>query len=178
MKTTMKFLVALTLIFSFTSCEKIDELTDVKFDTTVSENIDVSITPTKGVNSFEFDKEVVIDLKNGSGEINDYLQYIKEIDVKEFQYQFISTTTDATITADLFVDGVKFLSIQDMSLEQLVQNAEAYLIDAQTDLDKIAAKLESNKKMTVRYTGTLTTNETVDFEIKVTSKLGITADPI
>ena len=176
MKTTIKFLVALTIIFSFTSCEKIDELSDVKFDTTVSENIDVTITPTKGVTTF--DEEVVMDLKDGTGEINDYLQYIKEIDVKEFQYEFISTTADATITADLFVDGVKFLSIQDMSLNELVQNAEAYLITAQEDLDKIAVKLESNKKMTVRYKGEITTDEAVEFRVKVTSKLGITADPI
>lgn len=178
MKTTIKLIVALALVFSFTSCEKIDELTNVKFDTTVSENIDVSITPTKGVNSFEFDEEVVIDLKDGSGDINDYLQYIKEIDVKEFQYEFISTTADATISAELFVDSVKFLSIQDMSLNQLVQNTEAYLIEVQEDLDKIAVKLESNKKMTIKYKGEITTDQPVDFRIKVTSLLGITADPI
>ncbi|HIP47446.1 MAG TPA: hypothetical protein EYG92_00555 [Lutibacter sp.] len=176
MKTTIKFLVALTIIFSFTSCEKIDELTDVKFDTTVSENIDVTITPTKGVTTF--DEEVIIDLKDGSGDINDYLQYIKEIDVKEFQYEFISTTADATISAKLFVDDVEFLSIQDISLNQLVQNTEAYLIEVQEDLDKIAIKLESNKKMTIRYEGEITTDQPVDFRIKVTSLLGITADPI
>ena len=176
MNTTIKLLVALAIIFSFTSCEKIDDLTDVKFDTTVSENIDVTITPTKGVTTF--DEEVVIDLKDGSGDINDYLQYIKEIDVKEFQYEFISTTSDATISADLFVDGVKYLSIQDMSLYQLVQNTETYIIEVQEDLDKIAVKLESNKKMTIRYKGEITTDETLDFRIKVTSKLGITADPI
>ena len=176
MNTTIKLLVALAIIFSFTSCEKIDDLTDVKFDTTVSENIDVTITPTKGVTTF--DEEVVIDLKDGSGDINDYLQYIKEIDVKEFQYEFISTTADATISADLFVDGVKFLSIQDMSLNQLVQNTEAYLIEVQEDLDKIALKLESNKKITIRYKGEITTDQPVEFRIKVTSLLGITADPI
>jgi len=173
---TIKFLVALTIIFNLASCEKIDELSDVKFDTTVSENIDVTITPTKGVALF--DEEVVLDLKDGSGDIQDYLQYIKEIDVKEFQYEILSTSTDATITADLFVDGVKFLSFEDMSLEQLVQNAEVFLIEAQADLDKIAIKLESNKKMTIRYKGEITTDETVDFRVKVTSKLGITADPI
>lgn len=176
MKTTIKLLLAFTIIFSFTSC---DELTEVNFDTTVSENIDVSITQersSKGVISF--DEEVIIDLKDGSGEIKDYLQYIKEIDVKEFQYQFISNSADATITADLYVDGVKFLSIQDMSLNDLIQAAEPYLITLQEDLDKIATKLESNKKMTVRYTGEISSNEDVDFRIKVISKLGITADPI
>lgn len=142
----------------------------------MSENIDVTITPTKGVTTF--DEEVIIDLKDGSGDINDYLQYIKEIDVKEFQYEFISTTADATISAKLFVDDVEFLSIQDISLNQLVQNTEAYLIEVQEDLDKIAIKLESNKKMTIRYEGEITTDQPVDFRIKVTSLLGITADPI
>jgi hypothetical protein len=175
MKTTIKFLAALLIIINFTSC---DDLTEVKFDTTVTENIDVSITKEKSSEAILFDEEVVIDLKDGSGEIQDYLQYIKEINVKELQYEFINNSADAMITADLYVDGVKYLSIDNMSLNELVQNATPYLIEAMADLEAIATTLESNKNMTIRYTGEITTEEDVDFSIKVVSKLGITADPI
>ena len=178
MKTILKVTIALALIFNFTSCKK--ELTDVHFDTTITENIEVSVTPeksSKGVISFN--EEIIIDLKNGNGKINDYQNYIKEIDVKEFSYKFISNNINATITGDLYVNNVKYKSVVDMSLNELVALTEPYFIESLAHLNTISSKLMDNKKVTVRYSGTINnidSEEAIEFKIKVVSKLNVIAN--
>jgi uncharacterized protein (DUF2164 family) len=125
-----------------------------------------------------FDEEVVINLQDGVGDIHDYLNHIKEIDVKEFQYEILSNSIDATITASMYVDGRKVLDNITINLNEAVQNSELFKVLAENELNRIANSMETNKQITIRYVGEVNTDDPLNFTIKVTSLLGITANPI
>jgi len=176
MKTKIKFLVVLLVVFSFTSCEK---MTDVNFETTTTDRIDIEVTPTK-TGAIAFDEEVVVKLENGSGEIGDYLQHLKKIEVKKLSYKFISFSGDAdtVITGKLYLDGTLVNENISINLKQAVDAVSVFeILDAQ-DLDKMEKSLINNKQITIRFAGEATTSQQLNFKVEATSKLAVTADPI
>jgi len=179
MKTILKLTIAITFLLNLSSCEKVDDLSDVKFNTTLSENIEVNINPEKSAREMlTFDEEVVINLQDGVGDIHDYLNHIREIDVKEFQYEILSNNIDATITASMYVDERKVLDHLTINLNEAVQSAELFKVLAEDELNRIANNIETNKQITIRYVGEVDTEEPLSFTIKVATLLGITANPI
>ena len=75
MKTTIKFLSVLTFLISFASCESIEDLADVTFNTTLTDEIVVHIDQTNGT-SAPFNMTQTIS-KNISILLSDEAKYLR-----------------------------------------------------------------------------------------------------
>ncbi len=164
------------MINSFTSCE---DLTDVTFDTEVTERIDVNIPNTSG-ESVDFNSQNTIKLENGSGQIDDYLNYIKDVEIKKLSYKIINFSGDenGVITASFKVNGTLLKEHVAMNVKTVADSGEIFEITDVQELNTIATALKNSNQVDVSYQGDAITNDILNFKVEVTLELAITADPI
>lgn len=176
MKKTIQFLTILAIVFSFTSC---DELTDVDFDTTMTERIDVNIANTEG-EAAAFTANSTMRLSDGSGDIDDYINYIKEVEVKKLTYKIINFSGDENgeITVNFKVNGNLLKEHAATNAKSVADSGEIFEITDIQELTSIATALENSQQIQVSYAGEATTNDVMNFKVEVTLEAAITADPI
>jgi hypothetical protein len=83
MKTIKIFLLVLGVL-SATSCE--EEIADFTFVTTIVESVEIQV-PNTGGEQQTLNAMLVLKLENGDGEINDYINKIKDIDIRKMSYR-------------------------------------------------------------------------------------------
>ncbi len=176
MKNTIKFLAILVIISSFMSCE---DLTDVTFDTSITERIDVNIPNTSG-ESAAFSAQNIIKLENGSGQIDDYLNYIKDVEIKKLSYKIINFSGDenGVVTVSFNVNGTLLKEHVAMNVKAVADSGEIFEVTDLQELNTIATAMKNSKQVTISYNGDAITNDTLNFKVEVTLELAITADPI
>ncbi len=179
MKNIIKLTIAFTLLFSFSSCEKIDELTDVKFNSTITQHLSLNIGNTAGEPEL-FNEQLIIKLTEADGDLADYLNYLKDIEVKKLNYKITDFSGDeeGIITANFTIGGTTLFSHTDMNVKAAADSGEIFNVDDISDLSSIASSLLSSKQISTSFTGQATTNSPMNFKIVITLELGITADPI
>ena len=173
MKNLIKFLAVSILIFGYTSCDELDKLTDVDFNTTVTESIIVNVDG--GVDVL-LNSNVLVNIDNP--DTHEYLSKIKKVEINSLDYRVINFFGDnvGVITADLMADG----AILDTHTNVTVSNEVGmmYSIEDTAALNTIASKLKNGGDVNFAVAGTSTNEGGMNFEIKITLSLKVTADAL
>lgn len=171
MKNFIRFLVVVLLVVSYTSCDEIDKLTEVDFNTTLNEQLVVTIAAgenlindTKSINMVNSDTE-------------EYLNVIQSVKITSFTYQLINFSGDdsGTLTGDFVADGVILLSHDNMVVKQAVDAGTEFVVTNTTLLNTIASKLKAGNSVLFGLDGQ-SNGDGMNFTIKITIKLAVTAD--
>ena len=177
MKKTIKYLAILTILISFTSCETIENLADVTFNTTLTDEIVVHINQTNGP-STPFDMTQTISLDNS--DTHDYLSNIEEVNINSLSYKIINFTGDpaGSIEAEFFVDNVSLLA-NDFTVKTQADASTIFEVTNTTQLNAIAIALKNGQSVIAKYQGTaLCDAADMDFTIEVTVGIEVVANPL
>lgn len=171
MKNFIRFLVVVLLMVSYTSCDEIDKLTEVDFNTTLNEQLVITVPAGTDL---VLNKTMLVNIVNSDTE--DYLDLLQSVKITSFTYQLINFSGDdkGTITGSFVADGVELFN-HDMVVKQAVDDGTVFKITNTTLLNSIASKLKSGKNILIGLDGTSSGNG-MNFTIKVTIKLAVTAD--
>lgn len=172
MKTTIKILVIIAVLFSFTSCDK---LTDVNFTTTITGRIPVHVDQGDAVT---FDETTILNLDNE--DTHDYLNSIKTIEVTSLKYKLINFSGDVhgTLDAQFYIESSSLVH-NNITVKETVDNVIIFEINDTHELTTIAKALKNNQQVTARYVGsTNNTSDAMNFKADIVMEIAITADPI
>jgi len=173
MKNLIKNLTVLLLFVGYTSCDELDKLTDVDFNTTVTERIIVNVDG--GVDVL-LNSNVLVNIDNE--DTHDYLSKIEKVEINSLDYKVINFFGDnvGVITADLIADS----AILDTHTAVTVFNEVGviYSIVDTATLNTIANKLKNGGNVNFAINGISTCEGGMNFEIEITLNLTITADAL
>ncbi len=172
MKTFMTYAVAFIVMFSFTSCDELDELTEFDFNTTINEQLAVSVPAGEAL---LLNETMVINIVNN--DTQDYLDVLQDVTITSFTYQFTNFSGDVngTIVGDFVADGVVLLS-HDMVVKQTVDAGTVFEITDVTTLNTIANKLKAGNDVLIGIVGESSCEEVMSFTIEFSIGLAVTAD--
>ncbi|MFM9826891.1 hypothetical protein [Flavobacterium sp.] len=170
------FISVLFTSFLFSSCgDDLEELLDVKFNTTITEEIPVTVIA--GTNSLIESTEFSL-IENT--ETSKYLDKLKTIEIKKMTYKIIEFTGDSTgkITAVLEADGETLHSISDKTVNTEFVNATVFEVTNKAALLNAATSLLKNKKISLKTNGQTVSTSPMSFKIKLTLDLDVVANPL
>lgn len=154
------FLLLLIIPALLFSCDKIDEINTIDFDTTLSTAIPVAVVETSAMSAksaeteYSFSQSQTTKLSD-INEISDYLNKLKSIDINDLEIVFSNLGEGEVIsTIDISVTGAGMLvSLTNISLTNNTQNPDvnsAVLLQA-------ASILSSTKEIEITVSGTTNT---------------------
>ncbi len=157
---------------SYTSCDKLDELTEVDFNTTLNEQLIVTIPAGEDQ---ALNETMLINIDNS--DTGDYLDLLQDVTITSFTYQLINFTGDVngTIVGNFEVDGIQLLN-HDMVVKQTVDAGTVFEITDVSQLNTIASKLKAGNNIFVGIVGESSCDEAMNFTIAISIDLAITAD--
>ena len=171
MKTFIKFLVVVLLMVSYTSCDEIDELTEVDFNTTLNEQLNVTIPAGIGL---ELNETMLINMVNSDTE--DYLNVLQNVKITSFTYQLTNFSGDdfGNLQGSFVADGVELIS-HNMVVKETVDAGTVFEVTDTTLLNSIASKLKAGNNVLVGLVGE-SNSDGMNFTINMTIDLEVTAD--
>lgn len=176
MRTALKILVTLTLVFSFTSCD--DELGNIDFNTVINKTIAIHVDQTTGeVVSFSTDELMSLD----NDDTHDYLDKIQDISINSLSYQLKNFSGDNTGIATLtfMIDSFSLQTHTDVNVKTMVDASEVFTITDTAFLNQIATALKNNQQVTAKYVGDiLCDDDAMDFEVKIVLDVAVTANAL
>ena len=172
MKTFMTYSVVFIVMFSFMSCDSIDELTEFDFNTTINEQLAVLVPAGEDL---ILDETMVINIVNDDTE--EYLDVLQDVTITRFTYKLVNFTgdTNGTLVGDFVADGVALFS-HDMVVKQTVDAGTVFEITDVSVLNSIANKLRAGNNVLIGIVGESSCDEAMNFTIQLTIGLAITAD--
>lgn len=173
MKTFIRLLVVFLLVVSFTSCDEIDKLTEVDFNTTVNEQLDVNVPAGEDL---VLSRTMLINMVNS--DTKDYLDVLQDVKIKSFTYQLTSFTGDVNgvLTGSFVADGVELLSHDNMIVKQTVDAGTVFKVTNTALLNSIASKLKGGNDISIGLVGESSCDVAMNFTINITIDLAVTAD--
>ena len=168
---TIKFLTVLSLIaFTFTSCDEIDELTEI----TVNADESVDITTTVAENSTDFSQSSTISIDNQ--DVRDNLDRIESVTVNSLTYQFVSVSgnEDAVISGTLSF-GTGSITFDDVNPTSA--QGQTFTISDTTAINAFATAIRNGASVTVTLAGTAE-NAPVTFTVRVSADMTIVVDVV
>jgi hypothetical protein len=173
MKNLIRFFAVLLLFVGYTSCDELDKLTEVDFNTTVTESI---IANVDGGEDVLLNSNVLVNIDNP--DTHDYLSKITKVQIISLDYRVVNFVGDnaGIITADLMADS----AILDTHTGVTVSNVVGvmYSIDDTAALNIIANNLKNGNNVNFAVDGTTTNEGGMSFEIEITLSLKVTADAL
>ncbi|MGB5417504.1 hypothetical protein [Algibacter sp.] len=172
MKTFINFFLVLFVLQGFISCDKIDELTEVDFDTTINEQLNVTVQAGENM---VLNETMLININNQDTE--KYLNVIQNVRITSFTYRLIDFSGDSegTIVGNFVADGVQLVD-HDMIVKQIVDAGTIFEVTNVAQLNTIASKLKSGKDVLIGVEGESKCSEAMIFTMAVTIDLEVTAD--
>lgn len=169
------------LIFSMlilSSCEKIKSVADVKFDTSLSANLDV-VVPPASVRSIDgtFNESETID-PTSDPDIAEYLNNIQSYSIQSISAKIVAISKDVTLTNTTLscFNGTQNASWTYANLP-ITLNTEVELDNTNGQWNTVNSILMTNQVFTVSASGT-TSEDDVTFTIEVTINAEVTANPL
>jgi len=169
----MKFLkvtiaaIFLTVLFS---CDKLDELTEVKVNATESVNINVAVLENE--TNFSKTETISVDDKD----VQENLDRIEKVTVKKLTYQFTNVTgnSDATLSGSITFGGssLDFVSVNPKTVENQV-----FTVTETAVVNAFANAIKSGAQVTVVLAGT-SDNAPVSATMVITAEMEIVVDVI
>lgn len=173
---TLSYLAIIMLGLTFFACEKLDELTEHEFTTTLVAELPVSWN----ANDTEFTGSESVSLDNN--DTHDYLDLLEDVDIQEITYRIkIFDCADCTSTCDahLKVHGNTVEEIQGFDVKQAYQNQTVFEVSNTEGFNDIAHHLLENHTVYIEYGATNAhTTANVNFVVEVKMKLKVTADAL
>lgn len=172
MKTFIRLLIVVLLMVSYTSCDEIDKLTEVDFNTTLNEQLNVTVPAGENL---DLNRTMSINMVNSKTE--KYLDILQNVKIKSFTYQLTNFTGDfsGTITGNFVADGIELLS-HDMVVKQTVDAGTVFEVTNTSLLNSIASKLKAGNNISIGLVGKSSCEEAMNFTINITIDLAVTAD--
>lgn len=179
MKKTIFTIAIFASIFCLTlfSCDTIDDLTEVTFDTSLSDKIVVHVNQTSGT-AISFNESIFLNLDNT--DTHDYLNDINNISINSLSYKIINFTGDpmGVIDVEFFVDDVSLLT-DNFIVKTQADSGQIFEVTNTTQLNQIASALKNQQQITAKYEGSaLCDTDTMDFKVEVTIGISVTANPL
>ncbi len=183
MKTILKTLVIFLFIgIPFSSCDDIESLADIDFNSQFSTDLDVVVpqavsyksTQTGGVS---FSKEETIDPLTDSN-IKKYLDKLKSFDVQEITGTVKRVSKPVTIeTGTITISQGSQVASWSISNFNVVSGAKIILDSGEGQWAKVNQILKSKGKFTAKIMGTVD-NYDVSFTINILIKVKVVANPL
>ena len=169
MKTFMTYSAVFIFMFSFMSCDELDELTEYDFNTTLTESFNVTVA--EGENPFT--ETMAANISNS--DTQDYLDVLQDVNITSFTYRIINFNGDneGTIVGSFQADG-QTLVTHDIVVSDAV--GTVFEVTDVSALNTIASKLKSGQNVIFALTGTGNCDPAMTFTIEITIDLAITAD--
>jgi len=175
-----KVLLLVTLVaVSLTSCDK--DLTEVTFSTNLSKTSDQIVVnaPTNKALDSNFNTTFVLDLDNA--DTHDYLDKIKDIDLKNVRMTFqglsgLSGNTTPTVLK-ITINNEIIFEFNDFKYSDIA-DGEEFVIDDTQKINRAADLLKSAKKLTIKIEGNIPDTNMYQFFIKFMAKADITANAL
>ena len=177
MKNSLKILTVLFISFSFFACDDVEDLLDITLSDTIVEEIPVVVAQTNGERA-TFSKSVSVSLD--AGEFEEYLDKIKDVEIKSLSYKIINFSGDPTgdVMATFSVDGVVDLE-NSFVVKTAADNATIFEITDTDALNQLADQLKNNHAFTANYSGSaLCDNDAMNFTVEITLDLEVIVNPL
>jgi hypothetical protein len=178
MKTLCKLFLVLVLLVGYTSCDAVDELTEVDFKTTINESVFVTV-PDGNLRDQIFN----VNIRNSDTE--DYLNVLEDVDITSFTYRLVGFNGDdkGTILGYfLWIESVgadgQILLNHDMVVSDEVNAGTVFEVTDVGYLKAIASQLKSGRDVYFGLGGLATCDSEMTFTIELTIELAITADAL
>jgi hypothetical protein len=176
MKTTIrniKTLSILLLIFTFVGCDEVEELTQVDFNSTLTEEVQVTLSE----NNAAFSESLSINLADND-DIEPYLNKIESITVTSASYVIKDYNGLETATGSLTVNANSevFGPFQHTFFTDN-QNATVFNFDA-SRLNALGSSLSSNNQLSLNVNGTQDPAQDASFIVEFTLEVEVTAQAL
>ena len=185
MKTFAKTFILLFLIgVTFSGCEEIKSLADVKFNSELSGDINVSV-PAIGLKSatleadFPFDESASINPRDDS-EIDKYFDKLKSFDVTQIKGTFknVSTSTPVKIlSGTISVSSGSTVASWPIADYEVADGKSITLDNANGQWDKVNTILDNKNAFKIRIVGE-TSEGGVSFTLTIVINIKVTANPL
>lgn len=177
---TLSFLV-IALAMSFSACEKLKSLADVKFDAEFQTDLDVTVTPSLNKAGIDgvFSASATIDPLSDS-EFKKYAEKIKKIEITDATAEIITINPSPVqlISAELKATSAGMADAQwNFANETLSAGTKLNLSNANNQWTNLQAILDNKVIFTVSLNGQTDVNDAT-FKLRVTYKTKITANPL
>ena len=172
MKKLIYFFGVLVLVLSFSTCDELDELTEIDVDTSVTERITVNIDSGENV---PINSTVKVNIDNP--DTHEYLNKIEKVKINSLTYKAVNFSgpgTDGVITVDLMADSV--ILATHTGIRPFDEIGVEYLITDEATLTSIANKLKNGLDVVMAAVGTSSSESAFSFQIEITLDLEVTVD--
>lgn len=161
-------------LVTIASCDEIDELTEVDFNTTITEEVSINFSDQ----STSFNETINIDLANNS-DISPYLDRIEGIQITNATYQLSNYvgTAGATGTATVTSSGETFGPFSH-DFDQDTQSMEDFPLTGATKLNTLESALRSNNQLSISISGSQDPAQNGSVTAIFTFRLEVTAQAL
>jgi hypothetical protein len=165
-----KLLLLLVPFMMLAGCSKVKDATAITVDTTLKNNIPVTVTATKSVTAVSFTKSQDLNLSDNT-DLSKYLAKIDQIDLSNLVITVTGLTAGQTInTVSLDVTGVGNVFTQ--TNITMTANSFTPAVSA-TILSQMGTKLKADKKLTFTVTGNASGAMTFTVGCNMTAKVKV-----
>ncbi len=172
MKSTL--LTTILIALFFTSCDKVDEITEVTLNETFTEEVVIALSEDNP----EVNGAVLINLASNS-DLAPYLNKVEDIQITEIFYSLKQYNGleegEGTLTAT--AASQTFGPFEHPFFEDS-QTAKKYTLSGGSKISAIATALKNNKRLTVAFTGVQNPVQNGSFKVVVTVKLRVIAEAL
>ncbi len=180
MKNTIKFLTVLVAVisFTFTSCDEIDDLTEVDFNSSLSGayNLNFEAESTKNIN-----ESLTLDLASDN-DISKYLNKLNEVEITKITYQITKFTGDQYVDMNVGLyqyeekENKIIIAPRDYNLDS--ETSVVYEITDTAILNAISTELLNSKQVKLLLKGDYQSLSSATAEITVTVYFKATANAL
>ncbi|MGC1473650.1 MAG: hypothetical protein WA775_13740 [Psychroserpens sp.] len=176
MKFTKNIFILFSILTFITSCDELDELTEIDITQDFSTTVNVVLEEDSEGEPVSITETSIIDLASNQ-DIQDNLDAIEDVQINSITYQINNyvgaediVVTNASLNFDTTV-----ISVADINLLESDTNNTVYTISDSAQLNAIAAYLEDNSSITVTLTGTISSTPAL-FDVIISVDTTVTVD--
>jgi hypothetical protein len=170
-----KLVVCIVLVALNTSCDKLDELTEVDFTTTLTEEFFVNIDQ----NGQSFFANVNFDLSQ-NGDIAPYINKIQNIEIQSANYKIknFQGSENASGTITVVANQGNTFGPYTHSFLTDAQSQVIFPFTGATQLNNLSSEFETTKMLSLNFSGLQDQATNSTFMVEVTFNLKVTANAL
>lgn len=176
MKKLIKIFAIIFLTFGLISCDEvkdaIDEITEVEFNTTLTESFAMTLESGNEMNVSQ-SKAISID----NDDTHDYLSKIESVSINSLTYKVTNHSGDDTANADVdFFADQTILNSHIIVIKEVSDAGTVFEITDVAYLNEIATKLKNGSSVLMGMSGTSNSEGITTFTVVVTIDVEVTAN--
>lgn len=166
-------LILLLLSINIWSCDEVDELTEIDFSTTLSEEVSITLSDT----DTSMNGSLNINLADNE-DIEPYLSKIESISITSASYVIKNYVGEETATGALTITAASqtFGPFQHTFFTD-AQSGTSFSLDS-SRLNALANSLASNNQLSIQFSGTQDPAQNGSFTLEITLETEVTAQAL